>query len=179
MKEASGIIINLAIRSAIGVIAMILVLRWLDWLSAFGFIMILPIAFLVARPIAKLISLPTGSLFFPNQHFDKPQPVYGIPESRRREGRYEEAMLGFRKIVNEHSGESRAWIQMIDIAITDLHDRERALQLYNEGMNRLQKEEDRNYLRRIYEAIGSKMNPTPNKAVVGTLPRGRVNAPHR
>lgn len=155
MKEAGAIIVNLLIRTAIGVIAMFFVLRWLGWLSIFGFLMILPIAFLVARPLAQLISLSSGSLFFPNQHFDKPQPVYGIPQSRRKEGRYEEALEGFRKIVDEHEEESAAWIQMIDIAITDLHDAGRAKQLYDEGMVRLRKEGNRNHLKTMYEAISS------------------------
>ena len=153
MKESGAIVVNLLVRAILGVVAMMLVLRWLGWLSIFGFFMILPIAFLVARPIAQLISLPAGSLFFPNQHFDKPQPVYGIPQSRRKEGRYEEALEGFRKIVDEHPEESSAWVQMVEVALIDLKDKARAEQLYAEGMTRLQKEENRNHLRTMYEAL--------------------------
>lgn len=112
---------------------------------------------LVARPIARLIAEPAGNLFYPDARFDRPQPMYGIPESQRKKGIYEEAMAGFEKIAAEYPDEIRPYIEMIDIAIVELKDTERANAIYCRGIAVLKRGEDKEVLARMYRAIRSRL----------------------
>jgi tetratricopeptide (TPR) repeat protein len=101
---------------------------------------------IMARPFARLLTEPLASIFFPNDSFDKPQPMYGIPQARRKEGKYEEAIAGFAKIAAEDPQEVRAYISMIDVAIVDLKDVPRAEEMMREALSALSQREDRERL---------------------------------
>jgi hypothetical protein len=115
-------------------------------------------AIIIARPIARLIAEPAGNLFYPEDHFDRPQPMYGIPESKRKKGLYEEAMAGFEKIANEFPNEIKPYVEMIDIAIVDLKDAERAHAIYRRGISVLKNAEAKEILARMYNAIRTRLN---------------------
>ena len=104
------------------------------------------VAILMAKPFADLFGVGAGSLFYPNSHYDRPQPIYGIPTARRKEGHFEEALLGFHQITAEHPQEVPAWIQLVDIAANDLNDLPRAKAYFHSGLNHLNAEADRNRL---------------------------------
>lgn len=108
-------------------------------------------ALIVASSIAQLLAEPWGSLFFPGAQFDRPQPMYGIPEARRKEGRYEESFAGFAEIVREHPQQLRAYIALIDVAIVDLKDVARAETVLQEGLSRLRERADREQLIACFE----------------------------
>ena len=120
-------------------------------------------AVLIARPIARLIAEPAGNLFYPGDSFSRPQPMYGIPESKRKKGFYEEAMADYEKIANDFPRELKPYIDMIDVAIVDLRDAGRANAIYQRGIAALKKAEDKETLARMYHAIRSRLNsqPTP------------------
>jgi hypothetical protein len=122
-----------------------------------GMACLLAAATLLARPIAQLIAAPAGNLFYPEARFDRPQPMYSIPESKRKQGLCHEAMAGFRKIADEYPGDVRAYVEMIDIAVVDLHDGEFAETILQRGLAECRKEEDREILRRMYTAIVSRL----------------------
>jgi hypothetical protein len=111
--------------------------------------------------LARLIAEPSGRLFWPGEHFDRPQPVYGIPQSKRKKGLYEEAMAGFEKIAKDYPEEVQPYIEMIDIAILDLKDPERANRIYQNGIGILAKEKDKETLAIMYSAIRSRLNARP------------------
>jgi len=117
-------------------------------------------AIIIAFPLARLLAEPLGTLFFPNKHYDRPQPVYSIPLARKQEGRYEEALTGFLEIAYGWPEQVQAWIEMIDVAITGLNDGARAEQLYQQGMAALQDEVARQRLAEMYVAIKSQLKPT-------------------
>ena len=103
-------------------------------------------AVVMARPVARLFAEPWGSIFFPGQQFDKPQPIYGIPEARRKEGRYEEAIAGFERIADDDPQQLRAYVSMIDVAIVELKDVPRAEAMLSRGLAALTQREDREQL---------------------------------
>ncbi len=129
-------------------------------------------AIFMARPVARLFAEPFGSLFFPSSHFDKPQPMYGIPEARRQEGKYEEAMAGFAKIAGEDPQEVRAYIAMIDTAIVNLKDEARANAIFQNGVAKLKRAEDRDQLASSYSNIRSRIvsdrDGVPERAPIST-----------
>lgn len=123
-------------------------------------VLILIGAFVVARPIASLVGETTTSLFYPNTHFDRPQPIYGIPEARAKEGRYEEALEGYEAIVREHPHEVRAWAGLIEVAGGRLHDPLRAHRYFEHGLAALRSAESRTALSNVYEALQSTWKKT-------------------
>ena len=114
-------------------------------------------AIIVAAPLARLLAEPLGGLLFPNTRYDRPQPIYGIPLARKKEGRYEEAVAGFRAIAAEYPDEVQAWIEMIDVAVTGLEDGARAQAIFQEGMQALRQPEQRQRLAEMYAAIISRL----------------------
>jgi len=118
-------------------------------------------AIILAFPLAALIAEPTGNLFWPSEKYDRPQPQYSIPQSKRARGLYEEAMDGFEKIAEEHPQETQPYVEMIDIAIVNLHDPVRAKAIFHHGIDVLKKDEDRETLARMYRAIETRLNSRP------------------
>ena len=131
-------------------------------------------AIIIAFPLARLCAEPLGSLFFPNKHFDRPQPIYSIPLARKQEGRYEEALAGFLQIAQGWPDQVQAWIEMIDIAINCLHDGARAESIFQQGMAALQDDAARQRLAEMYVALKSQLPPDhpPVRAPL-PLPTGR------
>lgn len=113
---------------------------------------------ILAFPLAELFAEPTGNLFWPSDRYDRPQPAYSIPQSKRARGLYEEAMAGFEQIAAEYPQETQAYVEMLDVAIVDLHDPQRAQAIFHRGISVLEKEDDRETLARMYRAIRTRLN---------------------
>jgi tetratricopeptide (TPR) repeat protein len=129
-------------------------------------------AIIMARPFARLFAEPWGSLFFPSEHFDKPQPMYGIPGARRKEGKYEEAIAVFEKIAGADPQELRAYVSMIDIAIVNLKDEARAEIFLQNGLKALSRREDRETLINAFQNSSSRFvsdrDGVPERALIST-----------
>lgn len=173
MKEYPSILLNLLMRlmlAGVILVAPLFLLRGLG-MVLYPFIMVFA-AILVAPAIARLFGLSAGALFYPNQHFDKPQPVYGIPEARRKEGRFEEALEGFQKITSQHPQELRAWMLMIEVAAVDLGSSARADAFYRCGLDALTEPEDRDRLTAAYERTLSRGGDHTERTRVGLGSQG-------
>ena len=121
-----------------------------------GFSCFITAAVILAFPVAGLLAEPTGNLFYAGERFDRPQPIYSIPQSKRTQGFYELAMTAYQKIADEYPEEVKPYVEMIDIATRDLNDPTRALAVYETGMSRLKKDKDRAVLTQMYMAIRSR-----------------------
>ena len=136
-----------------------------------GFSFFLIAAIFLAGPIARLLAEPVGGLLWPKRYYDKPQPMYGIPQSKRAKGLPEEALAEYEKIVAVHPGEVRPHLEMIDIVLLDLKDPERADALYQRGLTTLTKPEDKNVLTRTYTATRTRLDVRPPHAKIELQPR--------
>jgi hypothetical protein len=119
---------------------------------------------IIASPIAGLLAAPAGELFYSGERRTRPLPMYSIPESKRAGGNYEEAIVGFEQIAADYPDELKPWTEMIDIAVVDLQDAERAREIYQRGMKLLESEDDKHALAIMYSAIRSRLrneNLTP------------------
>lgn len=122
-----------------------------------GFACLIIGAIIVAFPLARLAAESFGGLFWPNRRFDRPQPMYGGPRSLRARGLYDEAMAGFEKMVADYPQEMQAYVEMIEIAIVNLNDGERANRIYQSGMSVLRSEDSKGTLAVMYSAIRSRL----------------------
>lgn len=126
-----------------------------------GLACILVAAIIVAPPIARFLAEPAGNLFYKSEYFDRPQPMYGIPESKRKNGLYEEAIADLERIAGQYPDEVKAHVLLVDIAIVNLHDGDRANALYQRGIAMLKKGEDREILARMFAAIRTRLDTAP------------------
>ena len=118
-------------------------------------------AIIVAPPIARLFAEPAGALHYPTEHSGRPQPEYRIPESRKQQGHYEEAILEYEKIAKDFPEEVKPYIDMIDITVVNLEDRRRAEAIYERALSVLINEDDRDLLRIMHESITSGLSREP------------------
>jgi len=136
-----------------------------------GFLFFLLAAIILAPLVAGLLSAPFGNLFWPRRTYDRPQPIYSIPRARRLKGLPEEALLDYEQIAAEHPSEVLPWIEMIDIAISDLHDFDRANQLYRRGIAALHDPDGRDQLAQAYAALRDRTPPAPGRVIPAASPR--------
>jgi hypothetical protein len=133
--------------------------------SAFGFMVALPFiglgAFVVAPAITSILAQPFSSLFYPSERFDGPQPMYGIPQGLRAKGFYEDAMAGYEQIAMKYPDEVKPYIEMVNIAIMDLRDVERARSIVGRGLVLLDDETARKILKESYDAVVTRLEVKP------------------
>lgn len=124
----------------------------------------IPLAVMLGRRVGQGVG---SSLYFPSAENDRPPPVYGVAETRRARGEYEEAMALLDGIAEEHPRELRTYVLMIDIAVTNLCDAARAEAAFRRGLAALRGEPDRTALENIYEAVRTRLDAPP---APGTIP---------
>ena len=130
--------------------------------ALFGLAFMVAAALVFASPLARVFfGEPMATLFYPAEHFDGPQPMYSIPESKRKSGLFEEALAGYGKIAGLYPGEVRPYLAMMEIAIVDLKDPERGARIYEKGMSLLTKPEDQQALAAFYIAHCSRLAGPP------------------
>ena len=113
---------------------------------------------IIALPFARLIAGPAAHFLFPGMRFSRPQPMYSVPKSMRARGMYEDAMMALGEIAQEYPGEPQTYMEMIDIAIVELGDAERAAAIYEQGMSTVKKEQDREVLTGKYHALQTRLD---------------------
>lgn len=118
-------------------------------------------ALILARPVCELIVDSASGLFTSSARFDRPQPVYSIPQARRAEGKFEEAMTGFEALISKHPEEVHAYVEMIEIAVKDLHDTERARDIYERGQSALKDASKKAALATLYRGITAPSSDRP------------------
>jgi hypothetical protein len=115
----------------------------------------------LAFPLAELGALLGERLIWSKSYYDKPQPMYGIPQARRVQGRFGEALAEYETILAAHPGEVRPHLAMVEIALLDLRDPELAHALYERGRERLKNPADREALARVYAETLTRLDPKP------------------
>ncbi len=64
-------------------------------------------------------------------------------------------------IADEYPDEVKPYIEMIDIAIMDMQDADRANEIYRRGISLLKAQEDKESLASMYSAIRSRLESAP------------------
>ena len=128
-----------------------------------GFCLYLAASILLAIPIASMIASAFDRFLWSKSYYDKPQPMYGIPQSRRACKRPEEAIAEYEKILAQFPLETLPWLEMVAIAIEDLRDPERARSILERGQAALAKPEDRLLLAQTYSEILTRLDVPPSR----------------
>jgi outer membrane protein assembly factor BamD (BamD/ComL family) len=141
-------------------LSVLYVLQLRDWSLIIMALLLSSISVLVpwiGVKIAQLIGNQAGKILYSGEEFDRPQPMFSIPEGKRKSGNYQEAFDGFQKIASEYPQALKAYVAMIDIAIVDLKNKKLADSVFHQGIATLGAKEDRDSLARMYMAISSRL----------------------
>ncbi|MGA1128524.1 MAG: hypothetical protein ACO3XN_00470 [Chthoniobacterales bacterium] len=85
----------------------------LSILAAHGVLVVA--AILLAKPLAGFIGAWLGTLFMPGERFDKPPPMYSIPEGRLTAEDYPGALEAFAELAAGHPEEITPHLRMMEI----------------------------------------------------------------
>jgi len=152
--EQRRILISRAIRWGVGIplIAVGFAIPFVGlFLMLLGVVMITP-------DIAGYVSNIAGNILW-SHHTDRPKPLYDIAEALAAKGKYAEAEQEYEKIIQNFPSDVKPHIDMINIAVTRLNDRELAAQLYRRGMDLLPDSAPQETLTMMYEAISTRLKP--------------------
>lgn len=114
---------------------------------------------ILAFPAARLASQALFQFLYPAEHFDRPPPVYGIPESKVAKGLYEEAMTLYERIAEQYPEEIKPYLDMLEIAAKHLQDRQRTIQIYNRAIAHFPDPQTHALLKEAYDAQISRFDP--------------------
>jgi len=125
-----------------------------------GLICAVAAAIIIAPPFAALIAQPAGGLFYPHRSA-RPEPRYSAAEGRRMRRRHEEAIAEFERIAEQFPAEVRPYVAMMEIALLDLHDSERAGAIVKRGLATLRDDASREHLLWKYRIAKVKLRDAP------------------
>jgi tetratricopeptide (TPR) repeat protein len=117
-----------------------------------GTVLLLIGATILALPLAERFSGWTGAILWSEER-GKPEPAYSIPEALLKRERYAEALEEFEKLSQQFPEEFRPYQAMLEITLIHQKDRKRAGAIYQRGMRALKQAEQRELLRKIYNAL--------------------------
>jgi hypothetical protein len=125
--------------------------------TAFG----IYLGFSIGPLIGDFVGSVFGRMFYPSEEFDEPVPMYSIPASRRSKGDLEGALRGYEEIAAKYPNETLPYEQMMEIAIVDLHDGERARSILHRAFSLFPDPEMRQNFQRFFDANITRLQDKP------------------
>ncbi|MGQ9662673.1 MAG: tetratricopeptide repeat protein [Kiritimatiellia bacterium] len=113
---------------------------------------------LLVGPLMGLFAEPIVALFHPSDYYDKPQPIFSIPEAYRKQRRLEEAWEAYEMLLEEHPYDVRAYVAMLELAMHEMKHRVRAETTLRRALFMLKEQKDREAVLRLYEVLKSEMS---------------------
>jgi len=111
-----------------------------------GFPLIVVAAIIATPQIATALADWVVDVFSASEKFDRPQPMYGIPQGLRKSRHYEEAMEAYGRIAEDYPDEIKPWLEMIEVALHELKDPARAELIYQKAVLQFEDEKNRERL---------------------------------
>jgi tetratricopeptide (TPR) repeat protein len=108
---------------AIGVVTMLFAM-------GFGILAAIIIAPTIARGFVGWLY----DRFSYSEKYDRPAPMYSIPQGLRKNRRFEEAIEAYEQIAEDYPDELKPYLEMMDIALGELKDPDRAELIYQQGL---------------------------------------------
>jgi tetratricopeptide (TPR) repeat protein len=98
-------------------------------------------AILIAPELVAIVTKPlfalADSIFFPGGKLSKPVLSYTLPEFYTKEGRFDEALDEYRKILRYYPREGQAYLGAIELLVTEFDDKGAAKELYRRARQKL------------------------------------------
>jgi len=103
--------------------------------------------------IADFIANVAMRLIYPTERYDRPLPAYGPARAKRKMGEYDEAILEYEKIITEYPTEVQPYIELMEIAMINLHSHQELDRIYERSMDTINDEDDQLKLTRFHKVM--------------------------
>ena len=110
-------------------------------------------AFLIAIPIAELLSHFFPDFFSSHQWRVRPKPTFSIVRTLKKQGQFEEAMKQLHAMAQTDPQETDIWLEMLETALIDLRNRELGEQVFREAFSALEAQDKRELVQRYFHNI--------------------------
>lgn len=128
-----------------------------------GLALVLAGAILIARPLAQWIVTPFVRMLFPEDHNYTPPPLYSLARHYCKQGRFEEAIRQYHKILKHHPQEIEAYLELVQLLLI-LGQRAEAESVYKKGVAHLADPGAREDLHAFYRQQTSQPEGTASSA---------------
>ena len=125
-----------------------------------GLMCVVAAGIVAAPPLAVLLAVPAGSLFYPRRPARR-EPAYSGAQGRRKRGRYAEAIEEYQRIAEQFPTELHPHVAMVEIELVNLHDSPRADAIVKRGLATLRDEASRKQLLWTYGKLKAAMPNAP------------------
>jgi hypothetical protein len=116
--------------------------------------LIIPLfAVCIAIPLVDIWSHFFPDFFHSPQWRTRPKPTFSMVRGMRKEQRFEAALEELRRMAGTDPQEVDIWIEMLEIALIDLHDKALGETVFRDAYSMLEKENDRLLIQRFYKNI--------------------------
>ncbi len=116
----------------------------------------------LAEICANLAVSGLNRLIMPEDHYDRPQPAYSVPEGRVKSGDFEGAMALYEQIAADYPKEIRPWMAMMETTVARMHDRKRADELLRRALVCFPDKKTQRLLEENHHAMVSLLQPHPD-----------------
>ncbi len=121
--------------------------------GGFGGFIILAGAIIIGPPIARLIGVKGGALYYPDGTKEGERVNFSLFNAMKKKGQYREAMEFLEEAVIEYSGDARIFLEMIDLVMHELNQPERAETIYKQGLLAMETDKGREMLEKNYAML--------------------------
>ncbi len=118
-----------------------------------GFAALLVAAVLAARPLAGVFGTLWAGLFVPGDRFDRPQPMYSIPEGKLAAQDYPAALQAYADLAAEHPREIVPYLRMMEIYLGHYGDEQSAREIREQGLRLIRGRANREKFRRAADTL--------------------------
>ena len=121
------------------------------------FYLVIP-AFIMAGPIASMVTGPVGGVFHPGRRTGGSM-MYSIPEARIAHGRFDEAMDLYREMAIKSPNTTEIYLRMIRLAADLMEDMDLAHDVLSMGLRNLRDQKERETLAAEYRRLRNLPGP--------------------
>ncbi len=113
-------------------------------------------AVFLAPLIAQKAASPVARLLYAGERRRKPEAGLSVPQAHRKFRRHDKALEALEEVVAEAPDCLEAWVEMVDIAVTELHDHDRARGYVRRGRLALPSADAREALSRAFQVLSER-----------------------
>lgn len=114
---------------------------------------IVPAAILLTIPLLEVIEHLAPGIYGSNQWRSRPKPTFSIARGLKKQEKFGEALEVLERLAREEPQETDIWLEMLEIALMDIKDRDIAESIYRDALSVLENQDSRTLIARFYTNI--------------------------
>jgi len=157
LQEDTKIVLkHLAVRFLLSIpffaVGLLLMAR-VELISILGLILLVFASLLLIRPLTELLTLTSGSVFFPRKMKSKANLMFSIADTKIMRGEYDEALRQLKQMIPEDPDRLELYIRIMKLAVEKMKQPEIAKDAFHTGLQNLTTQRNRKILANNYKEL--------------------------